>query len=231
MFVGGIQASRVTCAGFFFFFGYKEYGIFNHFSCFPFLLSFFSHLFRLLSKSSIYYSICMSILPKLSILTQIAVPSVLLTVTYLHSGVNVIHADSNTCSGAQQVKDTTKTSWKVLYFAQPPKRWWEVVDEHSSVSIATDHFQFGIWNPPIFKRESKKKTRKCKPSHCKVRIHIVHYLPHGHLSFFPSKPTFILKKKNWMKSPLWQARPHGITAKGWWALCKFFFNATPTFCK
>jgi hypothetical protein len=83
----------------------------------------------------------MSFLPKLSILTQITVPSVLLTVTYLHSGVNVIHADSQTRS---QVKDTTQTPWKVLYFAQPPKRWWEVVDEHSSVSIATDHFQFGI---------------------------------------------------------------------------------------
>ena len=127
---------------FFFCFGYKEYGIFNHFSCFPFLLSFLYHLLRLPSNFSIYYSICMSFLPKLSLLTQIAVPSVLLTVTYLHSGVNVIHADSNTRSGAQQVKNTTP--WKVLYFAQPPKRWWEVVDEHSSVSIATDHFQFGI---------------------------------------------------------------------------------------
>lgn len=86
----------------------------------------------------------MSFLPKFSILTQIAVPSVLLTVTYIHSGVNVIHADSNTRLGAQQLKSTTHTPWKVLYFAQPPKRWWEVVDEHSSVSIATDHFQFGI---------------------------------------------------------------------------------------
>ncbi|KAG2181894.1 hypothetical protein INT44_008710 [Umbelopsis vinacea] len=84
----------------------------------------------------------MSFLPKFSILTQIAVPSVLVTVTYLQSGANVIHADSNTRSDAQQVKNTTP--WKMLYFAKPPKRWWEVVDEHSSVSIATDHFQFGI---------------------------------------------------------------------------------------
>jgi hypothetical protein len=86
----------------------------------------------------------MSFLPKLSILTQIAASSAFVTVTYLHSGVNVIHADSNARSDAQQVKNTTQTPWKVLYFAQPPKRWWEVVDEHSSVSIATDHFQFGI---------------------------------------------------------------------------------------
>ncbi|KAH8548791.1 hypothetical protein BGW37DRAFT_505043 [Umbelopsis sp. PMI_123] len=86
----------------------------------------------------------MSFFPKLSILTQIAAPSTLVTATYMYSGASVIHAESSPRSDDNQVKNTSHTPWRVLYFAQPPKRWWEVVDEHSSVSIATDHFQFGI---------------------------------------------------------------------------------------
>lgn len=84
----------------------------------------------------------MPLLPRLSLFSQVTAFSALVTVSYL-TGIRVVHADANHSPHAQ-VKDLSHSPWNVLRFAQPPTRWWEVVDEHSSVSIATDHFQFGI---------------------------------------------------------------------------------------
>jgi hypothetical protein len=85
---------------------------------------------------------CMPLLLRFSIFSQIAASSALVTVSYL-SVPSVIHADAK-LPLKPHVKDEPHTQWNLLRFTEPPKRWWEVVDEHSSVSIATDHFQFGI---------------------------------------------------------------------------------------
>lgn len=107
------------------------------------LFTFYFFLFFLFSPWHIA-SNCMPLLPRLSLFSQVTAFSALVTVSYL-TGIRVVHADANHSPHAQ-VKDLSHSPWNVLRFAQPPTRWWEVVDEHSSVSIATDHFQFGIWN-------------------------------------------------------------------------------------
>jgi hypothetical protein len=81
----------------------------------------------------------MPLIPKTISFSQLTAYSAAVTITYF-SGLRVIHAETIHPANASSVD----YRWSILPFAKPPSRWWEVIDEHSSVSIATDHFQFGF---------------------------------------------------------------------------------------
>ncbi|KAG2185101.1 hypothetical protein INT43_001014 [Umbelopsis isabellina] len=81
----------------------------------------------------------MAFIPKTISLSQLTACSAAVTATYF-SGLRVIHAETFQPANVSSVN----YRWSILPFAKPPSRWWEVGNGHSSVSIATDHFQFGF---------------------------------------------------------------------------------------